>query len=344
MTELCLIVIENCVLCPIACNCFDHSSTCVYDETVDELSQSLDIHGRYEGGGVCQNCKHNTQGINCNQCKDRFYRPYGRHWNETTVCQACDCDRFYSTGNCEEETGRCECGAAYAEPDCQSCSYGHFGFPNCRPCVCNLNGTEGYHCEPTDGRCPCRENFGGEFCKECAPGYYGLPECVECECNAIGSADNVCNFASGQCECKGNFDGRTCDRCKDGYYNYPQCLYCDCDLQGSVGEVCSKESGMCICKEGFGGPRCDQCLPGFYNYPNCQPCNCSPTGSSSTTCDASGRCLCLPSFAGKQCTQCSTGHYAFPDCLGKWLATSITIHMQTVSDVANGSIQYSLQL
>lgn len=207
-----------------ACNCFDHSSTCVYDETVDEQQLSLDIHGRREGGGVCQNCKHNTKGINCNECKDRFYRPYGRHWNESTVCQACDCDKFYSTGNCEEETGRCECGPAFQEPDCQSCSYGHFGFPNCRPCVCNLNGTEGYHCEPLDGTCPCRENFGGQFCKECAPGYYGLPECTECECNPIGAADNLCNEASGQCECKDNFHGRTCDRCKDGYFSYPNCL------------------------------------------------------------------------------------------------------------------------
>lgn len=70
-----------------ACNCFGHSNTCVYDEKVDENRQSLDMSGRYEGGGVCQNCQHNTEGINCNRCKDRFYRPYGSHWNETNVCK-----------------------------------------------------------------------------------------------------------------------------------------------------------------------------------------------------------------------------------------------------------------
>jgi laminin, alpha 3/5 len=156
----------------------------------------LDIHGRYEGGGICQDCRHNTKGINCNQCQDRYYRPYGKHWNETDVCTcesstcrwefssihpltptACNCDHFYSTGNCAEETGHCECRIEFQAPNCDSCAEGYFGYPNCRPCECNLNGTEGYHCEATDGKCPCKPNFGGNFCKECAPGYYGYPDC-----------------------------------------------------------------------------------------------------------------------------------------------------------------------
>lgn len=70
-----------------ACNCHGHTDKCVYSEEVDLKGESLDIHGRYEGGGVCQDCRHNTKGVNCNECKDRYYRPYGRHWNETDVCQ-----------------------------------------------------------------------------------------------------------------------------------------------------------------------------------------------------------------------------------------------------------------
>lgn len=69
-----------------ACNCFGHSDHCIYDNEIDEKGLSLDIHGNYEGGGVCQECRHNTEGINCNKCKDKFYRPYGKHWNETDVC------------------------------------------------------------------------------------------------------------------------------------------------------------------------------------------------------------------------------------------------------------------
>lgn len=70
-----------------ACNCHGHSNTCEYDESVDENSLSLDMHGIYEGGGVCKNCQHNTEGINCNKCRPTFYRPYGRHWNESQVCK-----------------------------------------------------------------------------------------------------------------------------------------------------------------------------------------------------------------------------------------------------------------
>lgn len=70
-----------------ACNCFGHSNTCDYDENVDDQGLSLDIHGRFAGGGVCKNCEHNTEGINCNKCQSKFYRPHGKHWNETDVCR-----------------------------------------------------------------------------------------------------------------------------------------------------------------------------------------------------------------------------------------------------------------
>lgn len=180
----------------IACNCFGHSNKCTYSEDVDELSQSLDIHGRYEGGGVCQECRDNTEGINCNKCRPTFYRPYERHWNDTDVCQrkltnknswnifqniiqilACNCNHFYSTGNCAEETGLCECRPEFEAPHCDTCSYGYFGYPDCRPCECNLNGTDGYYCEAQDGRCPCKFNFAGDHCNRCADGYYKFPEC-----------------------------------------------------------------------------------------------------------------------------------------------------------------------
>lgn len=49
--------------------------------------ESLDIHGHYDGGGVCKDCRHNTKGINCNECEDKFYRPRGKQLNETDVCK-----------------------------------------------------------------------------------------------------------------------------------------------------------------------------------------------------------------------------------------------------------------
>lgn len=134
----------------------------------------------------------------------------------------CDCDRTNSTGNCEEGTGRCECKPQYQAPDCLSCSFGHFGYPNCRPCECNINGTDGYYCESSNGKCPCKDNFAGDFCERCADGFYG-PECLPCKCDSTGSLNDVCELLSGQCFCKPRFDGVHCDRCKDGYFNYPEC-------------------------------------------------------------------------------------------------------------------------
>lgn len=90
---------------------------------------------------------------------------------------ACQCEYFYSTGHCEEGSGRCECRKAFQPPNCDACAYGYYGYPNCRECECNLNGTDGYHCEAVNGECPCKINFAGHYCKQCAEGYYAFPEC-----------------------------------------------------------------------------------------------------------------------------------------------------------------------
>ena len=39
------------------CQCYGHSSSCFYDPEIDEKKLSIDIHGNYEGGGVCVNCQ-----------------------------------------------------------------------------------------------------------------------------------------------------------------------------------------------------------------------------------------------------------------------------------------------
>ena len=39
---------------------------CVYNETVKQRNESLDIHGNYSGGGVCQNCQVNYSSCSVN--------------------------------------------------------------------------------------------------------------------------------------------------------------------------------------------------------------------------------------------------------------------------------------
>lgn len=75
------------------CNCFGHSDQCVYNETVDNLKLSSDLQGNYEGGGVCQNCQHNTEGYNCNKCVNGYYRPYGKNLSDIDVCQS-KCEQY----------------------------------------------------------------------------------------------------------------------------------------------------------------------------------------------------------------------------------------------------------
>nr|CAD7256718.1 unnamed protein product [Timema shepardi] len=290
------------------CNCFGHSEECMYDKEIDSQHLSLDIQGNYEGGGVCQNCRDNTEGVNCDRCKAGFFRPYGRHLNETDVCQPCNCNNFYSTGSCAEGSGQCECRPEFNPPNCDSCSFGYFDYPNCKPCECHLNGTRGFHCEADGGQCPCKQNYAGKFCDQCNQGFYNFPECLACECNYQGSLSDKCEYESGQCSCKNNYGGRTCDQCQDGYFDYPQC---SCTESG----ICDKQSGQCLCKEGYGGDRCDQCIAEYYGYPDCKSCGCSEVGSASTVCDASGKCPCLYNFAGRTCDQCNPGYFKYPECL-----------------------------
>jgi len=77
-----------------ACQCHGHSDECVYDEDVAKNKTSMDIHGEMSGGGVCQNCQHNTAGINCEQCRDGFYRPFNVPLDSPHVCRR-TIDLFY---------------------------------------------------------------------------------------------------------------------------------------------------------------------------------------------------------------------------------------------------------
>ncbi|XP_074640335.1 laminin subunit alpha-like [Tubulanus polymorphus] len=296
------------------CNCHGHSDQCIYDEDVAAKKLSLDIHGNYEGGGVCQNCQHNTAGINCEKCKPKYYRRNGVAVNSTYACEACQCDNMFSTGECEDGTGHCKCKKEYAGRNCDSCAPGYYGYPVCVPCQCHLNGTEEGVCEVGGGQCPCKPNYAGINCDQCALGFYNFPTCEACNCNPYGSIGSTCESITGNCNCKNNYGGRDCGRCDHGYYGFPDCSFCNCDPSGTTSDICSKDSGSCLCLENYSGERCDQCADGFYNFPTCSPCQCDPSGSSRKSCDESGRCYCNVNFSGTKCDRCSHGYYSYPEC------------------------------
>lgn len=297
------------------CQCHGHTSECTYDDEVARNRSSLDIHGDYYGGGICHNCEHNTKGINCERCREGYFKSRGVPMDSPYACERCRCDSRYSTGDCDDETGRCKCKPEFAAPDCKSCSVGYYGYPHCKPCRCHVNGTEGQICDSGAGSCPCKYNYAGPNCNHCAPDYFNFPSCSRCNCDPMGSQGSRCDPTTGQCICNPRFGGLNCGQCANGFFGYPSCQYCSCDSTGSTEKVCDKDNGQCLCKGNFAGERCNQCLDGFHRFPFCVACGCNELGVMANLCQENGQCYCKPNFVGKICDQCAPGYYRYPDCL-----------------------------
>nr|XP_055247607.1 laminin subunit alpha-2 isoform X7 [Gorilla gorilla gorilla] len=174
-----------------ACNCHGKAEECYYDENVARRNLSLNIHGKYIGGGVCINCTQNTAGINCETCIDGFFRPKGVSPNYPRPCQPCHCDPIGSLNEvCVKDEKHARRGLA-------------------------------------PGSCHCKTGFGGVSCDRCARGYTGYPDCKACNCSGLGSKNEDPCF--GPCICKENVEGGDCSRCKSGFFNLQEDNWKGCD-------------------------------------------------------------------------------------------------------------------
>lgn len=324
------------------CNCHGHSDKCVYNETVNFDQTSMDMHGKMEGGGVCQNCRHNTAGINCEKCIEGYYRPENVPIDSAQACQPCNCNSNHTVGTCEPVTGRCYCKPEYTGDKCDECAEGYYDYPNCKKCKCFYKGTEAGNCFPSipstgesnnfgqigevtqldtmfddlSATCDCRENFQGRLCDSCSDGFFKFPDCSTCACDGPG-VENIgdCDNETGSCTCRTGYKGERCDQCEIGYYNYPLCSPCPCSQVGTMENVCDRDSGECICAEKYDGSRCDKCQPGFWGFPSCQSCDCSGQGVLDNVCDSqTGQCKCHDGYAGRACDECAVNFYSYPSC------------------------------
>uniref|UniRef100_A0A915PQH1 Laminin subunit alpha n=1 Tax=Setaria digitata TaxID=48799 RepID=A0A915PQH1_9BILA len=314
------------------CNCHGHSEECIYEKELDKMHLSLDIHGNYDGGGRCLNCRDNTEGVNCNKCVFGYYRPRTKWWNETDVCQSCVCDPTKHTGDCEDETARCICKPQFTGENCDRCAPGYHSPPHCKPCDCSVNGTLDDICLPVNGRCSCKSNYAGPLCQSCAAGYTNLTDGCVCKLTLLSKVlDKIIELASAT---KLAHCIVSAMKSLPSVYAEPILLglraisalmdilvilcvnvYCDCDTTGTKNGICDKETGACLCKSGFFGPRCDECDLNFYGYPHCKECGCNEYGSKSAECDRkTGDCPCYTNFTGKNCDRCAAGFYDFPNC------------------------------
>nr|XP_019599683.1 PREDICTED: usherin isoform X2 [Rhinolophus sinicus] len=313
------------------CQCNGHSSSCHYDISVDPFPSE---HHR-GGGGVCDDCQHNTTGRNCELCEDYFFRPVGADPSAVDVCKSCDCEKGGTRNGsllCDQIGGQCNCKRRVSGRRCNQCQNGFYNLQElesdgCRPCNCNTSGTvDGdITCHPNSGQCKCKANVIGLRCDHCNVGFkffqsFNDDGCEPCRCNLHGSVNTLCNPLSGQCECKNDVQGLQCDTCREHFYglDITGCKACDCDTAGSLpGTVCDARTGQCHCKPNVGGRECSECLDGYVNQQQnnsflCLPCNCDKAGTvnGSLLCNKStGQCPCKLGVTGLHCNQCEPHRY-----------------------------------
>ncbi|XP_075525225.1 wing blister isoform X1 [Dermacentor variabilis] len=188
------------------CQCFGHATSCAYDAEVAKSGTSLNKFGEYRGGGVCQNCSHNTAGINCEHCEDGYFRPRGVPRDHRNPCRKCSCSGPGTTGSCIGDDshvqeglspGDCICREGFTGPKCDQCKRGYRNYPRCEPCPCHHAGT--VNPDQCDGPCHCKKHVEGDRCDQCEHGYYDLSEtnpegCSSCFCFGVTSVCRPSNW------------------------------------------------------------------------------------------------------------------------------------------------------
>ncbi|XP_060686295.1 laminin subunit gamma-1 [Hemiscyllium ocellatum] len=170
----------------LPCNCHGKSAECYFDS---------ELYRATGHGGHCRNCIENTDGPNCERCRDDFYRQAPE-----AQCLPCNCNPVGSVSTQCDIYGRCSCKPGVIGDKCDHCQPGYHSLTEagCRPCACNPAGSTA-ECIVDTGRCMCKNNVEGFNCERCKPGFFNLdPQnphgCTACFCYGHSS---VCSKAEG---------------------------------------------------------------------------------------------------------------------------------------------------
>uniref|UniRef100_A0A8C6MGH2 Laminin, beta 4 n=1 Tax=Nothobranchius furzeri TaxID=105023 RepID=A0A8C6MGH2_NOTFU len=186
------------------CNCHGHSDSCHFD--ADRYAATSGV-----SGGVCDDCRHNKTGPQCELCRPFLYQNPQRAMDDPHACIPCDCDPAGSLGDglCDASSGQCFCKEHVEGQRCDRCKQGFFnlrqdsptgcqgntmisslfspfeqdylpqsfwGLGNsvfsCSPCECDIGGAHNHTCFPEDGQCHCLPNIVGQHCSDPAHGYF----------------------------------------------------------------------------------------------------------------------------------------------------------------------------
>ncbi|ELU09550.1 hypothetical protein CAPTEDRAFT_212564 [Capitella teleta] len=196
------------------CKCNGHAYRCVENR---------------DGEMSCE-CKHNTDGKDCERCKP-FH--YDRPWARATAREANECVRRVKTLPLTINILI----YLYLIIACIFSYVIQSFFLSLSPytaCQCNLHARrcrfnkELYLLSGRRGGgvcLKCRHNTAGRHCHYCKEGYYQdktkpithRKVCQACDCHPVGALGKTCNQTTGQCPCKDGVTGVNCNRCTKGY-------------------------------------------------------------------------------------------------------------------------------
>ncbi|XP_060770777.1 laminin subunit beta-4 isoform X2 [Neoarius graeffei] len=212
------------------CNCNGHSERCHFD------LQRYITTGQVSGG-VCDDCRNNRIGVECELCKPYYYQDPLRSLNDPYACIPCTCHSAGSVDGrlCDPVSGRCVCKQNVEGERCDRCKTGYYRLSQedpsgCQRCMCNFLGTISTSpCDQNTGHCNCDHFAHGPECNQCVPGYWGLGNtvygCQPCDCDIGGAFSTLCISENGQCQCRANMVGNRCSEPAPGYFLAPLDFY-----------------------------------------------------------------------------------------------------------------------
>ncbi|XP_034559049.1 laminin subunit gamma-2 [Notolabrus celidotus] len=118
----------------------------------------------------CDSCPPGSTGPRCDVCQEGFHSLPLRGDNVQTVCSPCECNGHIDVsvaGSCDRVTGEClKCVNNTRGRRCEECERGYYHSrvtDACKPCNCDLQGSESGQCDDL-GRCRCKPGFEGLRC------------------------------------------------------------------------------------------------------------------------------------------------------------------------------------